>query len=343
MSGAQKEVTIYDIAERLKISATTVSRGLQDHPKISEKTKKKILAVAAEMGYRSNPFASSLRTKRGNIIGVIVPRLNSYFMSEVIAGIEKVVNEANYNLFISQSLETMQKEISNAKAMFNNRVEGLLVSLAYTTDNIDHFEPFITKNIPVIFFDRVQEHTKCPSIFIDNYKAAYQLTTHLIEQGCKRILHIGGNQLRNVYAERCNGYKKALEDHKLPFDDELLIINDLSTQAGQDAGEIILNMKVKPDAVFAANDVCAVSCMQFLMDAGIRVPQDMAFAGFNNDPMSRVIKPNLTTIDYRGFEMGELAAKLLIGHLTDNADLKQTHSLILRSELIVRESSKRKE
>jgi LacI family transcriptional regulator len=343
MSGAQKEVTIYDIAERLKISATTVSRGLQDHPKISEKTKKKILAVAAEMGYRSNPFASSLRTKRGNIIGVIVPRLNSYFMSEVIAGIEKVVNEANYNLFISQSLETMQKEISNAKAMFNNRVEGLLVSLAYTTDNIDHFEPFITKNIPVIFFDRVQEHTKCPSIFIDNYKAAYQLTTHLIEQGCKRILHIGGNQLRNVYAERCNGYKKALEDHKLPFDDELLIINDLSTQAGQDAGEIILNMKAKPDAVFVANDVCAVSCMQFLMDAGIRVPQDMAFAGFNNDPMSRVIKPNLTTIDYRGFEMGELAAKLLIGHLTDNADLKQTHSLILRSELIVRESSKRKE
>jgi LacI family transcriptional regulator len=343
MSGAQKEVTIYDIAERLKISATTVSRGLQDHPKISEKTKKKILAVAAEMGYRSNPFASSLRTKRGNIIGVIVPRLNSYFMSEVIAGIEKVVNEANYNLFISQSLETMQKEISNAKAMFNNRVEGLLVSLAYTTDNIDHFEPFITKNIPVIFFDRVQEHTKCPSIFIDNYKAAYQLTKHLIEQGCKRILHIGGSQLRNVYADRYNGYKKALEDHNLPFDDDLLIINDLSTQAGQDAGDLILKMEVKPDAVFVANDVCAVSCMQFLMDAGIRVPQDMAFAGFNNDPMSRVIKPNLTTIDYRGFEMGELAAKLLIGHLTDNADLKQTHSLILRSELIVRESSKRKE
>ena len=342
MSETHKEITIYDIAERLKISATTVSRGLQDHPKISEKTKKKILAVAAEMGYRTNPFASSLRTKRGNIIGVIVPRLNSYFMSEVIAGVEKVVNEANYNLFISQSLETMQKEISNARAMFNNRVEGLLVSLAYTTNNIDHFEPFITKNIPVIFFDRVQEHTKCPSIFIDNYKAAYQLTTHLIEQGCKRILHIGGSQLRNVYDDRYNGYKKALEEHNLPFDDDLLIINDLSTQAGQDAGEIILNMKAKPDAVFAANDVCAVSCMQFLMDAGIRVPQDMAFAGFNNDPISRVIKPNLTTIDYRGFEMGELAAKLLIGHLTDNADLKQTHSLILRSELIVRDSSKRK-
>ncbi|SDS11390.1 transcriptional regulator, LacI family [Mucilaginibacter mallensis] len=342
MSEPRKEVTIYDIAEKLNISATTVSRGLQDHPKINDKTKKKILAVAAEMGYRSNPFASSLRTKRGNIIGVIVPRLNSYFMSDVIAGIEKVINESNYNLFISQSLESMKKEISNARAMFNNRVDGLLVSLAYNTDNLDHFEPFITKNIPVIFFDRVQEHLQFPNIFIDNYKAAYQLTSHLIEQSCKRILHIGGSQLRNVYIERYNGYKRALEDHNLPFDDELLIISDLTTQGGQDAGSTILNMEIKPDAVFAANDISAVGCMQFLMDAGMRVPEDIAFAGFNNDPMSSVVRPQLTTIDYKGFEMGEVAAKLLLGHLTDNADLKQTHSLILRSEMIVRDSSKRK-
>ncbi len=342
MSEPRKEVTIYDIAEKLNISATTVSRGLQDHPKISDKTKKKILAVATEMGYRSNPFASSLRTKRGNIIGVIVPRLNSYFMSDVIAGIEKVINESNYNLFISQSLESMKKEVSNARAMFNNRVDGLLVSLAYNTDNLDHFEPFITKNIPVIFFDRVQEHLQFPNIFIDNYKAAYQLTTHLIEQGCKRILHIGGSQLRNVYIERYNGYKRALEDHNLPFDDELLIVSDLTTQAGQDVGGTILKMETKPDAVFAANDISAVSCMQFLMDAGVRVPEDIAFAGFNNDPMSRVVRPQLTTIDYKGFEMGEVAAKLLLGHLTDNADLKQTHSLILRSEMIVRDSSRKK-
>lgn len=264
-------------------------------------------------------------------------------MSEVIAGIEKVVNEANYNLFISQSLESMKKEVSNAKAMFNNRVDGLLVSLAYDTENIDHFEPFISKNIPVIFFDRVQEHLNFPNIFIDNYRAAYQLTKHLIEQGCKRIMHIGGNQLRNVYSERYKGYKQALKEHHLPCDNELLIINDLSAKAGIDAGNTILEMNLKPDAVFVANDVCAVSCMQFLMDKGIRVPEDIAFAGFNNDPMSRVVKPNLTTIDYKGFEMGEVAAKLLIGHLTDNADLKQTHSLILRSELIVRDSSRKKE
>ncbi|MDP9047896.1 MAG: LacI family transcriptional regulator [Bacteroidota bacterium] len=343
MSEPEKEVTIYDIAKKLNISAATVSRGLKDHPGINKNTKKKILNAASEMGYRSNSFASSLRKKRSNIIGVIVPRLNSNFMSDVLAGIEKVVNEGNYNLFISQSLESMKKEVSNAKAMFNNRVDGLLVSLAYDTDNIAHFESFINRGVPVIFFDRVQEHAQCPSIFIDNYKAAYNITAHLIEQGCKRIMHISGNQLRNVYKDRFNGYKQALADHGLPFETELLIINDLSAAAGAEAGRSILKMKEMPDGVFSANDICAIGCMQVLKKAGIDIPGDIAFAGFNNDPTSCVIEPNLTTIDYKGYEMGEVAARILISHLDNNNDLQQTHSLILRSELIIRDSSLKKQ
>jgi len=343
MNDPEKEVTIYDIAKKLNISAATVSRGLKNHPGINKNTKKKILQAADEMGYRSNSFASNLRKKHSNIIGVIVPRLNSNFMSDVIAGIEKVVNEANYNLFISQSLETMKKEVSNAKAMFNNRVDGLLVSLAYDTTNIDHFEQFVAKGVPVIFFDRVQEHKQCPSIFIDNYKAAYNITTHLIEQGCKRIMHIGGNQLRNVYTDRFNGYKQALADHHIPFDDSLLLVNDLSAAAGADAARYILKMNERPDGIFVANDTCAIGCMQVLKKEGVKIPQDIAFAGFNNDPTSCVIEPNLTTIDYKGHEMGEVAAKVLIGHLDNNDDLQQTHSLILRSELIVRGSSLKKQ
>jgi LacI family transcriptional regulator len=343
MSEPGKEVTIYDIAKKLNISAATVSRGLKDHPGINKNTKKKILNAASEMGYRSNSFASSLRKKRSNIIGVIVPRLNSNFMSDVIAGIEKVVNEANYNLFISQSLETMKKEISNAKAMFNNRVDGLLVSLAYDTNNIEHFEAFVNRGIPVIFFDRVQEHKQCPNIFIDNYKAGYNITAHLIEQGCKRIMHIGGSQQRNVYVDRFNGYKQALADHNMTFEKDMLIINDLSASAGAEAARLILKMPEKPDAVFASNDTCAINCMQTLKKEGIKIPEDIAFAGFNNDPTSCVIEPNLTTIDYKGYEMGEVAAKILIGHLDNHDDLQQTHSLILRSELIVRASSLKKQ
>jgi len=342
MSGPEKEVTIYDIANKLNISASTVSRGLKDHPGINKNTKKKIINAANEMGYRSNSFASNLRKKSSNIIGVIVPRLNSNFMSDVLAGIEKVVNDASYTLFISQSLESMKKEASNAKAMFNNRVDGLLVSLAYDTSDIAHFQPFIDKGIPVIFFDRVFEHKKCPGIVIDNYKAAHEITSHLIDQGCKRILHITGSLLRNVYAGRFNGYKQALKDHDLPFDSDLLIINDLSAKSGVEAAGLILQMNNKPDAVFVANDLCAISCMLTLKKAGIRIPEDIAFVGFNNDPTSCVIEPNLTTIDYKGYEVGEVAARIMINHLVNNDNLQKTHSLILRSELIVRGSSLKK-
>jgi len=335
----EKDVTIYDIAKVLNISAATVSRGLKDHPGISKATKKKIFDAAKDMGYRFNAFASNLRRQRTNTIGVIVPRLNSSFMSDVIAGMEKVANGQGYNLIISQSLETVKKEIDNATTMFNSRVDGLLVSLAYDTKNISHFEQFINKGVPVIFFDRVFEHKKCPNILIDNYKAGYEAVNHLIEQGCKRIANITGNQLRNVYSERFRGYRDALRDHGLPFDDELLIINNLSREEGAEAAELILAMKHRPDGLFIANDSCAVSCMLALKQKGINIPKDIAVVGFNNDPMSQVVDPNLTTIDYHGEEMGELAAKILISHLNNDQDLTLTHTLIQRHELIVRQSS----
>lgn len=342
MTGGEKEITIYDIANKLNISAATVSRALKDHPRVSKKTKKLVIKTANEMGYRSNSFASNLRKKSSHIIGLIVPRLNSNFMADVIAGLEKVLNNNNYNLIISQSLETMQKEISNANAMLVNRVDGLLISLAYDTTNIDHLEPFIKRNIPVIFFDRVFEHDRCPQIYIDNYKAAYEITTHLIKQGCKRIVHITASQLRKIYAERYAGYKKALEDHNIKFDADLVIINDLSSEAGIASAHQILKMSPRPDGVFSANDNCAISCMQTLKKEGIKLPADMAFAGFNNDPAAIVVEPNLTTVNYKGYEMGEVAAKLMIDHLINKDEFHPAHSLILRSEMIVRESSLRK-
>jgi LacI family transcriptional regulator len=341
MTDGEKEITIYDIAAKLGVSAATVSRGLKDHPRVSKTTKKLIVKTAQEMGYHSNSFASNLRNKKSNVIGVIVPRLNSNFMADVLAGIEKVVNENNYNLFISQSLETMSKEASNTRAMLNNRVDGLLVSVAYDTTNFDHFEPFIKRNIPLIFFDRVLDHNSCPQVHIDNYKAVLEITDHLIKQGCKRIVHITGNQLCNVYADRFRGYKKALEDNGLQFNEDLLIINDLSSQAGIEAAMQILKMEPLPDGIFVSNDICAVSCMLTLKKEDIKIPEDIAVAGFNNDPTACVIEPNLTTINYKGYEMGEAAAKLMINRLVNNHNLMETHSLILRSELIVRESSRR--
>ena len=337
----EKEVTIYDIADRLNISIATVSRALKDDPVVNKKTKKKIFELAEELGYRSNHFARNLRNQRTNTIGVIANRLNSYFMSTVIAGIEKTLNEDEYNLIITQSSELFKKEIAAAKTMFNSRVDGLLVTLSYETENLHHFDPFIKKNVPVLFFDRCEEHDGITRVLIDNKKSSYQATSHLIEQGCKRILHITAPQKRNLYVQRMNGFRQALQENNLEFNDDLTYICNLSMEAGIESAQYILNMQQRPDAVFVANDNCAIGCMLSLKEAGIRIPEDIAVVGFNNDPVSKVIEPNLTTINYPGYEMGEVAARNLINHLNGTHLIHSTNTIVLRSELIIRASSQR--
>src|SRR5688572_4819022 len=185
-----KDVTIYDIAERLNISSATVSRALKDDPVVSKKTKRMIFDIAEEMGYRSNHFARNLRVKQTHTIGVLVHELNSNFITSVLAGIEKVTTESGYDIIIAHSNESADKEAANAKNLFHKRVDGLIASLSFETSNLDHFKPFSDKNIPVIFFDRVEENTDSTVVVIDNAKAGYQATQHLIEQGCKRIVHV---------------------------------------------------------------------------------------------------------------------------------------------------------
>lgn len=337
----EKEVTIYDIAKRLNYSPATVSRALNDHPAIKLNTKALITSMAQEMGYRSNTFASNLRRQRTNTLGVIVPRLNSNFVSCVLAGMEKVANEAGYNLIISQSLESVAKEIANAQTMFNSRVDGLLVSVAYDTEDIAHFNAFVNKGVPLLFFDRVIATDQSTCIVIDNAKAGYEATAHLLRQGRCRIMHVTGNLKRNVYADRLKGYQQALAEHGIPFDEQLVLITDLSQEVGIDIARQITRMATRPDGLFVANDLCAVSCMTTLKRAGLLIPDDIAIVGFNNDPVSQVIEPALTTVHYPGREMGEIAAKSLINHLNGLMDLQATNTIILRSELIIRGSSQK--
>lgn len=335
-----KDVTIYDIAKALSISPATVSRGLKDHPGIRKDTKKKILEAASNMGYQHNLFARNLRVRKTNTIGLVIPRLNSYFMSTVIAGMEKVANDRGYNLIISQSQESAKKEVESVNTMFNSRVDGLLVSLAYDTENIEHFNSLLKKDIPLIFFDRVAEHTKCTSIVIDNTKAGYDATTHLLEQGCRRIVYVGGSLRRNVYADRLKGYRQALEEKGIEVDPGLIITNNLSEQAGYDVAQRILKMNPRPDGLFTANDTSAVACIREFKNAGIRVPDEIAVVGFNNDPISWVIEPNLTTVHYPGQEMGEIAAVTLINTI-NKLPSANLNTLVLRHKLIIRQSSVR--
>jgi LacI family transcriptional regulator len=334
-----KEITIYDIARALHVSTATVSRALKNNPAIPQKTRNKILEKARELGYQPNTFASGLRNNRTNTIGVIVPRLNSMFMSDVIAGIEKVINASGYNLIISQSFESAEKEKDGAETLFRNRVAGLLVSLSYATQSFDHFLPFIKKGIPLIFFDRVEDLEGCPAIVIDNFKAAYEITSHLISRGCRELIHITGNLSRNVYKDRLAGFEKALSDHDLPFGAEKVFVTDLSAEAGKEIANRFIEKQVKADGVFTANDTSAVSFMLELKKHGIRIPEDVSIAGFNNDFISEVVDPALTTIDYRGFDMGQITARTLIQLIDRSRDQEITKSIILRHELLIRNSS----
>jgi len=299
--------------------------------------------LAREMGYRSNTIASNLRRKKTNTLGVIVPRLNSHFMSSAISGMEKIANLVGYNLIITQSQEKASKEAFNVNTLFNNRVDGLVVSLAGDTTDFSAFQVLLDREIPVIFFDRITDKLTCPGFIIDNHLAGQLITAHLIEQGCNNIVHITGDLNRNVYADRCEGYKQALALQGLPVREEYIMVTDLSIEAGVEAANRIKSLSPAPDGIFVANDACAISCMNTLKKNGFRIPEDIAVAGFNNDPYAALVEPALTTIDYPGEEMGEMVIKSLIEHLENKQDLRSTNRIILRSSLIIRESTLRTE
>ena len=340
-SDIKKEITIYDIAKVLKLSPATISRGLKDHPAINIKTRKRITDKAREMGYRSNNFASNLRRQKTNTIGIIVHELKSQFISSVLSGIEKVTTEAGYDLIIGHSSETYKKEVSNAHNLFHKRVDGLIASLAFDTTDLAHFTPFVQKGLPIVFFDRVEDNPYGTRIVIDNEKAGFEATAHLAQQGCKHIAHITANLTRNVYAGRLKGYKQALTKYKLTYDPALVLVNDLGEAAAINAAQQIMNMTPRPDGVFITNDFCAAVFMQAIKESGLRVPQDIAIVGFNNDVISKIIDPKLTTINYPGEEMGTQAAKSLIDQLEGLSSAHSTETIIIKSELIVRGSSTR--
>lgn len=335
----RKEVTIYDIATRLNLSPATVSRGLKDYHHVNEKTKKKINDAAKEMGYRSNNFASNLRQQKTHTIGVIVHELNSNFVTSVLAGIENITTNANYDIVICHSSESYKKEVANANNLFHKRVDGLIAGLAFDTVDMSHYDPFFEKGIPVVFFDRVEENSKGAKVTIDNFKAGYEATEHLITQGCKRIAHVTSSLKRNVYVQRYNGYLSALRDNNIQYNEELLFVSDLKQESCMATAAKIAALRPLPDGVFTTNDLSAAICIQTFKEKGIAVPRDIAVVGFNNDIMSIIIEPKLTTINYPGMYIGEAAATQLISQLKGKSGAALTNSIVLKAELVIRESS----
>jgi len=333
------EPTIHDIARELKISASTVSRALNDNPRISLKTKEKIKAVADKLGYRPNTLASNLRNKKSNTIGIVVPLINRHFFSSVISGAEDIAYKAGFNVVISQSNDLAQKEIDIVQSMYSNRVDGLIISIAMQTGTFDHLKLFRKKHIPLVFFDRAVPEIETDKIVVDDFAGGYRVTQHLIDQGYKRIGHLAGPQNLMTYFDRKNGYIEALRKNNIPFDESLININKLTSEDGVIAVQQLMSLPNPPDAIFCGNDTTALSVMIYLRDKGIKIPQDIGIVGFSNEPFSRVVSPSISTIAQPGFEMGQKAAELIIRKIENRERIYKT--IVLPTELIIRDSSNR--
>jgi len=335
-----REVTIYDIAKELNLSASTVSRSLKGNKVITKATRDKVSACAERLGYRSNAFARNLRKQKTFTIGAIIPRLDSSFMSTCLAGIEEVANSKGYNLIISQSHESVKKEAENAKTMFDNRVDGVIVSLTVQDSDLSYFNRFKDKNVPIVFFDRVPEDTDNVCFVVDNYNAAYNVARHFIDQGCCRLAHLTMNSKSNVYVDRLNGFKQAANDTGCDF--SVFYINEMNIDSGREGAKQILAMDHLPDGIFVSNDMAAVGCMLELKANGIEIPSQVAVVGFNDDPVSKIVEPQLSTVSYPGREAGILAAKCLISLLDRDQEHKFDNNVVLNSELKIRGSSIRR-
>jgi LacI family transcriptional regulator len=340
------QVTIKDIARELGISPSTVSRALKDHPDISPETKRLVNELAEKLNYQPNIVALSLRQSKTNTIGVIIPEIVHFFFSTVISGIEDVAYSAGYNVILAQSNESQSREITDIKALFNSRVDGMLMSVSRETSNFDHIESILAKGVPIVFFDRVYKTEQASKIIVDDFTGAKEATLHLIDQGCKRIAHLEGPPNLDISKQRLEGYMEALKEHNIPFNKELVAICPSGTiEEGRAATEKLLALKNRPDAIFATNDPAAMGAMQAIKEKGLKIPKDVALVGFSNWIFSSLLDPPLSSVDQPGFEMGQEAAKLLIRQIEkrdkDDSDFVP-ETKILKTRLIIRESSLKK-
>ena len=335
----KSEITIYDIAKELGISASTVSRALNNSNSVSPKTRQEVADCAERLGYRNNPFAANLRKGSTNTIGVIVHRLDSLFISSFLSGAEKAAASRGYQLIIVQSFEDADKEVANAKTMLEKRVDGLLVATAKNSTSVAHFKPFNNFGIPLVFFDRVNPNLDCASFAIDNYSAACKVATHLAEQGCRNIIHATIDSTSMVYRERERGFNETLT--RLNIRHRTLLMPNIDFDSGKDLANQLKASGDMPDGAFFSNDMSATGFIAGVQELGLNVPDDVAVVGFNNDITSRIVRPNLTTINYPANELGTMATNHIIDHLQGINNLYVTNQVVLKSDLIVRESSKR--
>ena len=334
-------ITIKDLAGKMNFSVSTISRALHNHPSIGKKTTREVQKLAKELGYFPNAVASNLRKNRTHSIGVIVPRIDIHFHSLAISGIEEVAYKKGYAVTIYQSKDSLDREISITNILQTNMVDGIIICLGLETKDCSHFYRFKELGIPMVFYDRVSNDFDASKVIINDFEAAFKATEHLVMNGCTKIAHIAGCQNTNIFKSRLEGYNAALIKHNITVEESLIeYTDDLSYEEGVKCAKKLLSGKIIPDGIFCANDYTAISAIQVFTKAGFHVPNDIAIVGFSNYPISKIVEPTLTTIDDRAFEMGQTATKLLIRQINEKDQFIASETIVLKTDLIIRESTR---
>ncbi len=332
-----KQVTIKDLARKLRFSISTVSRALRGVQDINPETKRKVLALAKELNYEPNYIATSLVNKQTKLIGVIMPVISSQYFVNALSGMMEIADANGYHIMSCLSDESIERETAYLKKLVSIRIDGLLISVSKNTTNVEEFINVQRKGIHVIFFDRVLENIEATKVTVNQHEGAFFAVEHLIKKGYTRIAHIAGPRHLSIAADRLHGYLDALSKYNLQIrEDYILYCEDFESEALDKIQKLFL-LKEKPNAIFAINDSSAIICMKYLQNLGYKIPEDVAIVGYNNDPISEVVCPALTTIMQPSYEVGKLAAQLLINEIENKSNYYEKRTL--KSSLIIRSST----
>ena len=335
----EKQPTIKDIAQALNISTSTVSRALRGALDVNPATKKVVQELAEELNYQPNRLALSLLNKQTHTIGVIIPNLD-YVMATMVKGIDEVALEAGYTVMVCQSDESFGRELVNTKRLMESLVDGFIVSISSETKVFEHIKNIQNKKIPLVLFDRVIKSVIAPKIRLDNIDGGIQATQHLIDQGYKKIAILAGPENLNISNKRMEGFLQTLKQNKIRCEKDFIIHCDFNQQYAYEATKELLSMKHRPDAIFTISDRMAIGAMLAIKEKGLQMPHDIGLVGFNNEPVTSLVTPRISSVEMYAFEIGKATAKLFIEMLQSDADMSD-QEIVIKPKLFIRESSLR--
>ena len=338
-----KPITLKTIAKDLNLSISTVSKALRGSHEISMETQKLVQEYANRHDYRPNPIAQSLKKGRSHTLGVVVSNIDNNFLSQVINGIESVAQDKNYSVIITQSKESLAKEIQHIKNLSSRSIDGFIISVSSETSDSAIFRTLIENGFPIVFVDRTMNDIDAHKVMANNFSGAYQATQYLIKSGFKRIAHLTSSKHLSITKERLSGYEAALKEAGIPPDESLIRYcghGGMFKDEIEKSIEELFSLKKKPDALLTASDRLSNSAIGILRNKGIRIPQDIALIGFTNSINADIFNPSLSAVIQPAMEMGKKATELLISQIESKRPITEFENIIMETQLILRDSSK---